>query len=1225
MTQENTTRKLADMTDEGAFERLATAILRGSDYRYRSLVHPGVNADGKTIKSPVDGITFVPEATPPHMIAAHHTTCALKDLGNKWLHDPATVKPHNKNKGPTAPAGDIIKTIEIVAEERKRTPDIQVTLILTTNQEPGEELVRNVHAAGTAAKIAIDIWARSRLADVLDNDPRGQWLRSQFLGITQIQLSEEMLNELSKQNLALYQPPDLSEAWVARALDDQIKEANEKKIVFVIAESGSGKSVACYKHLLANISADGFGLILTDEIIASSLSLEQAVEKALIQLHPSLMPGCGRAALEMSSPRRRLILAVEDINRSGRGTALIEKILRWEGDRSKTDEVISWQLLCPVWPQVISSLSDEVRKKIGDHALVSAVFSAEEGTEAVSSRRILSGHPVTKLVASSISEALGHDPLLIALHDPSEAPDTSRTIAQFIEASLKRLSEDNHEFLSTEYRAALSDLTKNMLLNRQMEPEWMELRNWPALTKHVEVLRHMVRQKDIIRVTGPSTAERLAFRHDRVREWLLAQAASDLIHANAMPVDIAAEPYFAEIFGLALARRDISTSDLSMIASQNQLALFCALRHFGNQTTPVQAGIIFALETWLDQPNSKSEANHFVRWSAMRALAEVEAPSVIPLVSKFEDGSWDALRARYRNGDVGGGIGLCLLIEPGVSAVGHKEFLDHVKVRFGENLIHSLASILSLTQLDEQTRIGALRLAGHIGEPTLANAVRRCWDNHTDNDKNLADYLWASAQCTDNDPATLLGPICDKWAALPDTTDETGMPSQRVSLAAFQLKFSFRNGLPDRAMRYFIERASSPELNEPITSMLCGLDHPDAVEFDAQQLAAASEKSEKASGLFSFATSSVHDWVGSPMSELSKKRLHTIWEDKTNTKHLRKHAFQIWASSRNKGDIEILRTIPSSGELADIALWQRLRRGDHEAIPSMIVKLADTNQSGYWWQLGRHVWSSELSKALDNALEQRGKAPAETNIDEGARTHNDWILSEMVMRLPVGQADTLLSKYWDQLGTCSDYVIAALYVATPNLRERVAATIKSAAKPKELIKYFSMLVEMRAQGRSSWTRPEQLEAIQPYLNFLEERDISRLWSACNEQGWFHFRREHLDLKLPANTVDWVYLDGKRVMNALDEFMKAKDPWINEWFENYLKSGTSLDEVISIINLWLQRQSNLQALQVACSVVLHIGERRHIGLLKAPQIEPAERAAELIANTEFGVKRRTLLT
>ncbi|MEP6147752.1 MAG: hypothetical protein ABJ201_10070, partial [Nisaea sp.] len=73
-------RKLAAMTDQGAFERLATAVLRLSGSQYRLLAHPGVNLDGKTVKSPVDGITFVTGSSPTHMIAVHHTTCRADDL-----------------------------------------------------------------------------------------------------------------------------------------------------------------------------------------------------------------------------------------------------------------------------------------------------------------------------------------------------------------------------------------------------------------------------------------------------------------------------------------------------------------------------------------------------------------------------------------------------------------------------------------------------------------------------------------------------------------------------------------------------------------------------------------------------------------------------------------------------------------------------------------------------------------------------------------------------------------------------------------------------------------------------------------------------------------------------------------------------------------------------------------------------------------------------------------
>lgn len=37
----------------------------------------------------------------------------------------------------------------------------------------------------------------------------------------------------------------------------------------------------------------------------------------------------------------------------------------------------------------------------------------------------------------------------------------------------------------------------------------------------------------------------------------------------------------------------------------------------------------------------------------------------------------------------------------------------------------------------------------------------------------------------------------------------------------------------------------------------------------------------------------------------------------------------------------------------------------------------------------------------------------------------------------------------------------------------------------------------------------------------------------------------------------------------------------------------------------------------------MGERRHVSLLKRAKIEPFDIAAAIIADTEFGVKRRTL--
>lgn len=255
----NTAKRLAEMTDEGLFERLATAVLREADAKYAALTHPGVNADGKTVRAPVDGIAYVVNSAPPHLVAAHHTTTAANGLANKWLHDPSTVKAR-KGK-PTAPAGDLLKTAAIVQQERKRDATIVATLALTTNQEPSEGLVRDAHAAARDHDITLDIWSRSRLTHFLDS-PRGQWLRHAFLGIEQVKLSKELLAKLSRDSLQLFQPPgDNPDAWVDRAVDTDLS-ATRREIVLLVADAGLGKSVASYKLLRSHVERGGFGLVL---------------------------------------------------------------------------------------------------------------------------------------------------------------------------------------------------------------------------------------------------------------------------------------------------------------------------------------------------------------------------------------------------------------------------------------------------------------------------------------------------------------------------------------------------------------------------------------------------------------------------------------------------------------------------------------------------------------------------------------------------------------------------------------------------------------------------------------------------------------------------------------------------------------------------------------------------------------------------------------------------
>ena len=1221
MTISITTQKLAEITDEGLFESLATAILRESEPCCMSLVHTGINSDGKTVKSPVDGITFVSGAHPPLMVIVHHTIAKANNLEKKWLHKPALVKLKGKSKIATAPEGDVIKTIKIVQEEKLRTPNLKSLLILTTNQEPNQKLVRDVQTTAIASNIEIKIWSRSQFAHFLDNDAKGQWLRREYLGIEQELLSEKLLMELCRKNLEIYAPQNNLESCVERNLDKQIEDAKNEDIVFLVGESGCGKSIACYKRLLANINYGNYSLVLSDSIIESSFSVEQAVEKALLQLHPALSHGSGASVLQFARSKHCLMLTVEDISRSGRASVLIERISKWNQSASTTSQGF-WQILCPMWPQILSSLSEDTRKAFKTNVIEVNRFSPKEGTRAVEKRWSNSGHEVTEYVAASISTALGNDPLLIALHNPELSPDANTTIKQFIEKNIQILASSTRDFFSSEFHNALRNLAKTMLMSREMEPRWSEISSNANLKNDIPPLRQLLHNANIIRLTPQYSDQKIAFRHDRVRAWLLADAAAQMLREGVLNDEILAEPYYAEIFGQMIARFDVPRGSVAVLANRNVLALFNAVKFFSEPPKELDVEITTMLEIWLADKLPVETKSSILYWDAIKILSEIDNPIVLKLASKFDDKSWNCLRARYRNGDVSAGIKLCLSIEPGVTVAGHESFLEHVKSRFGDHTRDVLNKVLVTADIKENLRIGALRLAGHLADANLADAIRVCWSNHTERLGHLDEYLWAACECADSNAETLLEPIFDAWASLPNDSEEKGLSSPRDELAAHNVRWAFQKRPPTNALNYIIMRASDDELKWQITYLLHGIDHPEAVNFVVREMAKMEERLEDTGSFSPFVMLARNDWerrqdeTGNGMSEASRTLLLNIWADKDGDKHLRKQAFRLWSSTFSKSDISILQSVGEDDELYESAIWQRLLRNDKDAISVMIAKIAIEKKIN-WWQLGRNIWTDELTNLIDIALvERRAKEK-----DEGDNA--DWIISELVMRMPPSMGERMLIKNWDNLCNCSYYVLTALYLATPKLNAMVEDVVKVSSNPKELFKYIIMRFGYRVKNRPGINRPEQIKSLIPYLNFLSDHEISDLWEVCNKMGWYQLRRDYLDSRLNSNNFGWQFLSEDRIEMCLNEFLKEGHHWVDKWLDDFIETGVTTDYVFEVIGRWFEKNKTLAALQIVRQALLHIGNRRHLEIIKNIDIEPKSSTQSIILDTEFGLKRRTL--
>ena len=670
-----TIQALAAITDEGLFERLATAVLREDNPLYKPLVQTGVNAGGKTVKAPLDGICFVLGAEPPHLIAVHHTTTARNNLKRKWLDDPD---------------GDFIKTATIVAEKRGNVPDLQATLVLTTNREPSEVVISEVEAAGRTHNIKIDLWSCSRLAHFLDNYPVGHWIRRQFLQIEQELLSSELLHELSLKSLEVNRPLDNAEAWIPRALDETLALGLHRDVTFVVAGTGQGKSVACYRRLVSHVQAGGFGLVLSHDVVTEAMTLDQAIANTLRQLHPALASD-EETALSICSPECLLLLVVEDINRADRTQFLAEKIAGWSRTQAATEDKRNWEtkwhLLCPLWPEILALLGDQARKSIEPLLISAGGFSKDEGRDAVLARARLVGKELSPLSALSISESLGHDPLLIALYDFGNTPDPGQVIGQFVDASLSRTAAAAKDYPPTEYRKALRVLAEGVLAHRQIDPHWLNVSDWIDVQgEPLRLISHIAHAGELICLMGPTENQRLVFRHDRVRDWLLADAAAELERRNALPTCIVAEPYYAEVIGTVLVSSSLGPNFLRRVAEANPLALFHALRLFGDTTQPSYDAILQAIDRWFDNPATHDCSNLHLRLEALAMLAETDSLAVPAIVRKFPDREFSGQFARLRNGDTSGGIELCMILEPGIGYPWRDIQIEHAKLRHGTKL-----------------------------------------------------------------------------------------------------------------------------------------------------------------------------------------------------------------------------------------------------------------------------------------------------------------------------------------------------------------------------------------------------------------------------------------------------------------------------------------------------------------------------------------------------------
>jgi len=1217
-----TAATLEALTDRARFEVLATSILRKAAPRYAGIIQTGLNAEGETIVSPVDGLSLLTDSTPPHYVFVQHTTTDRARLRGKWL---------------TATDADLVKAAAEARRVRQTHTNAIVTVVLTTTQRVDLDFAQDVYREAAAHNIVPDIWDQHRLADFLDTTPDGQWLRKHHLGVEADRLSADLLHRIGRDSLALYQQevvppnhPQLIDRNVAPAILEAVAGGG---LCLVVGRSGFGKSVATVQALQHGLVRGGLGLWLPARVLEGATSLEAALSNWLRTLCPFLQTGAGPLAVELGANRGGLVLYLDDVNRSPDAARLVRAAASaaapsasgngGSGTGSGDTSAPRPAVVVPVWPEQLEGLSTGLTKAAWIKTVhVGELLSAE-------CERIIRD-AVPRLSSASATEyanRLNYDPLLVGLfatlvgdqmNDAELGAVADDAVGRFVESQVRELTQAaGVDLLPTELIAALNRVAHEMLARRLARPSWSDLTTWlGADSQTVRAMRALLRQGGICRLDDEN---RLAFRHDRLRDRFLADAVSDLLRAKELAEGVIADPHYAAVVGKAIAGTPVTADRLSRIRVTAPWALFEAVRQIGEPTQLHHEQVFTEAQTWA--ATESRTAPELILTMVCWSLLETDSSRIFPLIEAMNPNHL-LMAAGLRNGAARYGMRFIRgsargHFEPGVGDLLRSRLVDHAARRYGPQLGAQLREELGRADLPPLDVNSYLALVGHFRFPGFDDLIRGAWERH--GDEVLSYAIWASARCLLPDTPALMGPLLERLSTLPVRDDLTQSLTEREWMTQ-HLRWAFRNGITHEAVACLIQSATvNNGLREDVAHILGEVDDPDAAELVVRSLAAAG------SGI----TIGDGELEVSLRSTATTDRLRTLWESTTEEDNVRSQAFIAWLRGTGSKDATILRPIGPESPLYQTAIQHRVKLADPTVVPDLLALLRADDSHGFWWWMSYRVWCSDLRVLASETL-----ASFKNHIpDDFSRGRSDYCYwwGELLVKIPVGDAIEILTAHWGHLKYSPAMVQAAYRIGTP-----AAVTLAEQSLtlcPREVDIFHLAFSTTWARGNP--TNPvtlQHLRNLEPHLDRMTEQEVLFLaWEterAVGSDGAIaNWIRTQLVPRLQPVDQERVQVADQRLIATLDrQFVQTQfGSHLGFLFEE--RNGQRFvfpARRLALLDTWLSTHRTVRGLEVAGECLRHIGTRRDLDLLDRYPIEGDQTEIERVkASVRFAVRRRTL--
>lgn len=701
-----TAEKLEEIADTARFEIIAVRALRESKPGCAGIIHLGINAQGKTIRGPVDGFWLVPGSSPPHYIFAACATTARDKLEQKWL---AIGSPRSKKKKrgtSNQETGDLIKAAEEAASLRPVDSTARFGVYLCTNRRLDNQLMQKVYATAKRLDVEVDFLEQSQLIQFLDSNPVGQWLRQEYLGIKADLLSRPLLEIISRSSLQEYPAKLLtpSEFTVSTSAAEAYKDLQRPNVSihFLMGPSGAGKSVVAWELFRRHAEKQGIAIWIPALIVERSAFLTDAIRSVLQWLHPRLGETAGHEALTIATVEEPLVLVIDDINRSQNPTQLLTRVIGWSRSRGSQETdgpspLSAIRIVCPVWDSLWRSEEIYYRSKsVGVH-----VIGPMRRQEAVACLRAATINTAVTLSASELHDLaaqMNDDPILLGLfgrilrEGSSENPVAiaKDVIGQFIGGALRRM-EHRHSVVAAEYESVAVLIATEMIRRKTLLPQWSEIESWfSGNPRCIQAIGHQVQDGSLCRLGGG--LRQFEFRHDRIRAHFLALAAARLLESENSLSSVV-DPFFVPFVAQALADRQFSVEVVSSIKRVLPAALVGAIPLLKDSGSPYSTLLVGHAHEWLRLIDQVLPS---VRQDALSLLGASRGNLVLKATDglRGDDLFWSA---RLRNGDALAGINLLYkTFDPALQNHSIEALLDEVSLHHMPTLRHPVNRNISI-------------------------------------------------------------------------------------------------------------------------------------------------------------------------------------------------------------------------------------------------------------------------------------------------------------------------------------------------------------------------------------------------------------------------------------------------------------------------------------------------------------------------------------------------